>query len=201
MTDIIETDVTLEPVCSHGKTAGNCVKCKDAKRKREERHKRSQQKNAATQATEQLWWEGNRTLLTPEALADLIAKDKYVRDLLFSMESIVDAALDPELLYIVRGFVETNGASHLGPITKNSIPYDWCSRKYWAEPNLLKKLTSENEQTETFILYGLHSALVDWKVVEFLTKKAGMSWKDAAALVGYRALVRDGVSVTGYPAD
>jgi hypothetical protein len=134
-------------------------------------------------------------------LAELIEKDEYVRDLLVSMETITDIKLDEELLYIVRGFVETNGVSHLGAITKNDIAPDWCTRKYWNEPTLLQKLTSENPQTETYMLFGLHSALPDWRVVEFLTKKAGLSWKEAAQVVGYRTIQRDGVSVMGYLAD
>jgi len=139
--------------------------------------------------------------LAPAVLADLIAKDEYVRDLLVSMDTITDISLDPELLYIVRGFVETNGVSHLGAITRNDIAADWSNRKFWTETALLNKLTSENPQTETYVLYGLHSALPDWRTVEFLTNKAGLSWKEAAQVVGYRTMVRDGVTVMGYSAE
>jgi hypothetical protein len=51
------------------------------------------------------------------------------------------------------------------------------------------------------MLHGLHAALPDWMVVEFLTNKAGWNWNDAAKLVGYRPIQRDGRNVFGYPAN
>jgi hypothetical protein len=188
MTDIIETDVTLEPVCSHGKTAGKCLKCRDAKRKREERHKKTQQKNAATQATEQLWWESNRALLTPEVLAEMVAQDEYVRDLMFSMETVENVKeLDPELVYIIEGFVKEHSFVHLGPIRKSTdIPYDWSVRKYWANSDLLQKLKAENEQTAVYVTYGYLSTLPDHIVYEFLMK-AGWKHDKVADLLGYRS--------------
>jgi hypothetical protein len=200
MTDTIEVSTTTEQ-CRHELPLSECEKCADAARKRAARGKARDKRVAASAQSEQVWWEHNRSKLEPRVLAELVAKDEYVRDLLFSMETITDIKLDEELLYVVRGFVETNGVSHLGAITKNDIAADWCTRKYWTEPTLLHKLTSENQQSESFVLYGLHSALPDWMVVQFLTKKAGYSWKDAAKLVGYRTMVRDGVTVMGYSAD
>jgi hypothetical protein len=195
------TEATTIEQCRHQLALAECVKCQDAARKRTARGKAREKKAAESARSEQEWWEHNRSKLAPTVLADLIAKDEYVHDLLVSMETITDIKLDEELLYIVRGFVETNGVSHLGAMVKNNIPPEWPTRKYWTEPNLLEKLTSENPQTETYVLYGLHSALPDWKVVQFLHKKAGWRWDDAAKLVGYRQIQRDGVRVMGYPAD
>ena|ERR1700722_2564781 len=198
MTNIIET--TIEQ-CRHQMALADCLKCQDAARKRNARSKARDKKAASSAQVKQEFWDHNKTQLAPAVLADLIAKDEYVRDLLVSMDTITDISLDPELLYIVRGFVETNGVSHLGAITRNDIAADWSNRKFWTETALLNKLTSENPQTETYVLYGLHSALPDWRTVEFLTNKAGLSWKEAAQVVGYRTMVRDGVTVMGYSAE
>jgi hypothetical protein len=190
MTDTIEVDgATPEPVCSHGKTAGNCVKCKDAKRKREERHKKTQQKNAATQATEQLWWESNRALLTPEVLAEMVAQDEYVRDLMSSMAEVENAKeQDEELIFIVVGMVQEKGTVHLGSIKKNAeIPPNWNMLRYWADSDLLHKLKAEDEQTAVYVTTGLLSTLIDHIVYEFLMKKAGWKHDKVADLLGYRS--------------
>jgi hypothetical protein len=178
---------TPNEVCPHGVQAHVCKKCKDAARQRIHRDELKKRKVAASQETEQAWWEHNRALLKPDELAAMQAQDEYVRDLMLSMQTVIDVKVsDPELIYIIIGFVKEQGVTHLGAITKSEIPANWPTRRYWADADLLNKLTGENPQTEQYVKYGLLSALPDWQVVEFLHKKAGWIWNDAADLVGYR---------------
>lgn len=103
------------------------------KQQREEWRLRKQQQRAREKAaqqksTEQEQWEKNRADLEPETLAAMKAQDAHIRDLMFSMEIVVNVQeLDPELIDIVKAFVEENGVVHLGYISKNDLPPDWAA--------------------------------------------------------------------------
>jgi hypothetical protein len=162
---------------------------RDAERKRQQRARekiqRDRVKAASLAETERKWWESNRAALSAEASAAMQAQDYYIRDLLFSMETVVNVQeLDPELIDIVVAFVKDRGVTHLGYISKNELP-DWPSRQYWRDAELMDKLIAENSQTEQYVKYGLLAALPDWRVVDFLKGKAGWTWQRAADLVGY----------------
>jgi hypothetical protein len=169
---------------------------RDRERKRKQREDARKTKVASKTETEREWWAGNRATLEPEKLTELQAQDAYIRDVLFSMETL--ATEDDELVEIVVSLVNDFGVAHLGYIThadKEILPSDWPSQNYWQSPELLAALLVEGHNTETYIRYGLLVALPDWRVVQFLTKKAGWSWQKAADLVGYYVSLK----INGHP--
>jgi hypothetical protein len=121
------------------------------------------------------------------------AQDQRCHDLLYVMDYAIENSVSlKDLNYIFERdfvadlveFVKAHGVTHLGRITKNSIPADWPSTQYWRDPALMLKLADENKQTEQFVKFGLLAALPDWRLVEFLTR-AGWEWQKVAQLVGY----------------
>jgi len=167
---------------------------RDREKKRKQRVGEKQEKAASTSETEKEWWEGNRATLASEALAEMVELDGYVRDVLYSMQIVVGMPeSDPELIQIVVSFVKERGVVHLGYIVKDAdIPPDWSGKPYWQDSVLLARLEAEGEQTAQYVRFGLLVALPDWRVVNFLTDKAGWSWEKAADLAGYIEQ-RDGV--------
>jgi hypothetical protein len=164
---------------------------RDREKKRKERDSKRKEKAASTARDEREWWNGNRETLKPEELAAMQAQHERVHDLLDWMELCghenegLDFVSVEEITADVVAFVKEHGVVHLGAITKNEIPANWCTRKYWRDAALLEKLENENRQTAQYVLYGLLAAVPDWRVVQFLTEKAGWTWQKAADLVGY----------------
>jgi hypothetical protein len=162
---------------------------RDRDKKRKQRDGERKEKAASRTVTEREWWDGNRSTLSFKELTAMQAQDQRVNDLLDSMEL---AGEDPDFLNVeeitadLLAFVKEHGATHLGYVSKNDLPPGWPSRQYWRDADLMDKLTAENSQTEQYVRYGLLAALPDWRVVQFLTEKAGWTWQQAAAeLVGY----------------
>jgi hypothetical protein len=166
-------------------------------RKRKQRLEQREQKAAQTVEAESEWWTQNRASLSPTELAAMEEQDEYLRDVLFSMETINDVQSDPELVDVVVASVKEHGVTHLGGITRGDIPKDWSSRQYWKEPQLVAVLEQEGSQTAQFVRYGLLLALPDWRVAEFLQKKAGWSWDQVAELLG----LTDSRDIVRYPAE
>jgi len=166
---------------------------RDREKKRKQRVGEKQEKAASTSETENEWWESNRTTLAPETRETMKEQDAHIRDVLLSMKTVIDVQqLDPELIQIVVDLVTEHGTAHLGCITRDpDIPADWSTgvfhgyAKYWQDTTLLSKLVAEGPATERYVKFGLLSGLPDWRVVEFLHKKAGWDWWKAADLVGY----------------
>jgi hypothetical protein len=168
---------------------------KSRQKKREQRADIKKLENASRTKSEKEWWDGNRATLAPETLTAMSEQDAYIRDVLLSMETVIDVQqLDPELIQIVVELVKEHGVVHLGSIVKDAdIPPDWSEMSYWRDATLLAKLEAENQQTAQYVRFGLLVALPDWRVMEFL-QKAGWSWQNAADLVGYVTSHRDLVS-------
>jgi hypothetical protein len=166
---------------------------RDREKKRKERSRQQLEKTASIAASEQEWWAGNRATLKPQELESMQAQDNYIRDLLFSMESVVNIReSDPELIDIVVETVQKFGTVRLGYIFRNDLPANWSEQQFWQDPALLEQLEDEGLQTKQFVKFGLLSTLPDWVAVQFLTEKAGWTWQKAADLVGY-ASDRNGV--------
>jgi hypothetical protein len=182
--------------------AGATVESEDEKRRRVERERKrkqravlKQKKEALNTQSEQEWWAGNRARLKPTELESMVEQDAYVRDLLFSIKTITNVEADPELIDIVVEFVKEHGVVYLGSFHRDQdIPYDWSSQAYWKQPELLAALKAENWQTERHVVYGYLAALPDWRVVEFLHKKAGWEWLRALELTGASLSSRNTVS-------
>jgi hypothetical protein len=150
-----------------------------------------EEKAARTSETRKEWWDGNRATLAPETLEAMLVQHSRVLDQLYWMDHGHKVPVeDPDFVSVeegvadLMGFLKDHGTVHLGAITKNEIPADWPSRKFWQDPELLARLEDENQQTKQYVRYGLLAALQDWRVVEFLQKN-GWSWQQAADLVGY----------------
>jgi hypothetical protein len=167
---------------------------------RKSRYKRQARLAVAPSAanTEQDWWEEGRVLLTPQEREAMIRQHEACLDRLHWMAHGHEVPPDdpdyvsPEDgLDLLLDSVRENGVTHLGYITKDEdIPSNWGTQRYWRDPDLLQKLYDENWQTTQYVRYGWLAALPDWKVVEFLTKKASWEWRQAADLVGYKLKVR-----------
>jgi hypothetical protein len=163
---------------------------RDREKKRKERDSKRKEKTASIAATRQEFWNGNRSALSSENLEAMFAQDGRVRDQLYFMdhgykvtaEDIVYLSVDEGTAELVE-FVKEHGVTHLGYVSKNDLPPDWPSRQYWRDADLMEKLENENKQTAQYVRYGLLAAVPDWRVVQFLTEKAG--WQQAADLVGY----------------
>jgi hypothetical protein len=163
-------------------------------KKRKERTKQQHEKTASIAASEKEWWAGNRATLKPEELTAMREQDAYIRDILFSMETVVDVLQsDPVLIEIVEDIVKERGTAHLGYIFRSDLPSDWSSCEYWKDAELLQKLYAEAPSLEQFVKFGLLSTLPDWKVVAFLDR-AGWSFQKAADLIGYHIDQRGRVS-------
>lgn len=157
---------------------------RDRAKKRKQRVVEREEKAASVSETEREWWNGNRATLDPEKLAVMTEQDAYIHEILTSLEMV--QSLDDELVEIVVELVKENGTAHLGSIVKDvEIPADWEEQQYWQNLDLVKKLEAESEATATYVRFGLFIALPDWRIVEFLTRKAGWKWDDAAKLVGW----------------
>jgi hypothetical protein len=160
-------------------------------RKRKQRAIDQKEKAAARTATEREWWEGNRSALSPEELQEMQAQDERCHDLLDWMELCgyenegFEFVSVEEITNQVVEFVKAHEVTHLGRISKNNLPADWPSQQYWRNADLMLKLTDENKQTEQFVKFGLLAAPPDWRVIEFLTDRAGWTWQAAAQVVGY----------------
>jgi hypothetical protein len=101
-------------------------------------------------------------------------------------DDIVPVSLKEGVAELVE-FGKKHGLAHLGYVVKNNnIPPDWFEQPFWRDAALLEILENENKQTAKYVRYGLLAAVPDWRVVQFLTEKAGWSWQQAADLVGYR---------------
>jgi hypothetical protein len=156
---------------------------RNREKKRRERDGEKKEKAASIAASEHEWWLGNRASLTAEELAELKEQDAYIRDLLFSMKTIVDVQLDPELVGIVVDFAKENPCPHLGYITRTSLPSDWSEQQYWRSAELMGMLIEEGKASETYARYGLLIGLPDYRVSEFM-QKAGWTWQQVATLLG-----------------
>jgi hypothetical protein len=165
-------------------------------KKRRERTRQQHEKTASIAASEKEWWAGNRAALSSEELEAMQEQDAYIRDLLFSMETVVDAPQsDPVLIEIVEDLVKERGTVHLGYTHKDpDIPSDWSTSQYWRDAALLEKLENENKQTAQYVRYGLLDGLPDWRAEQFLTGKARWAWQKAATFLGYHIDHRDQVS-------
>jgi hypothetical protein len=183
-------DIEVDPIIPGD--AGATAESEDEKRKRLARdRKRAQrardakQKQAQATESERKWWERNRAALPSVELASLESQDREIRDLLLSMAAL--QGTDEELVEIVVDHVKENGTAHLGYITRaprEVVPADWPEQDYWKNPELLAALEAESDATQIFVRYGLLTALVDYKVVDFLHAQ-GWEWLAAAKLVGY----------------
>ena len=180
--------------------AGSTVESEKEKQRQKWRVKKQKQRAALKQHKQALgtedrseWFERNRAELKSEELADWKAQDDYVRDLLFSMETVVNVReLGPELIEIVTEFVRENPCPHLGYVMRShEIPSDWSTgvlrknAKYWQDAALLELLYAEGPATERYVKYGLLSGIPDWRVARFLTDKAKWPWEKVSALLGY----------------
>jgi len=157
---------------------------RDREKKRKERAREQFEKTASIAASEHEWWAGNRASLKAEELAELKERDAHIRDVLFSMKTIVDVQLDPELVGIVVEFVRENLCPHLGYISKTGLQPDWSEQQYWRSAETMVMLIEEGKPTEVYARYGLLIGLPDYRVSEFL-QRAGWTWHQAANLIGY----------------
>jgi hypothetical protein len=158
---------------------------RNREKKRKQRDGESKEKAASIAASEQEWWSGNRASLKAEELAELKEQDAYIRDLLFSMRTVVNVhELDPELIDSIATHVKEHGVPHLGYFSKTGLQPDWSEQQYWRSAEVMGMLIEEGKPTEVYGRYGLLIGLPDYRVSEFL-QKAGWTWQQAANLVGY----------------
>ena len=157
---------------------------RDREKKRKQRDAKRKEKAASTARDEREWWNGNRAALKQEELAELKEQDAHIRDVLFSMKTIVDVQLDPELVGIVVEFVKENPCPRLWYISKTGLQPDWSEQQYWRSAEVMGMLIAEGKPTEVYARYGLLIGLPDYRVSEFL-QKAGWTWQQAANLIGY----------------
>jgi hypothetical protein len=160
-------------------------RARDAARKRKEREAIKRRKEALSRSTnESEWYQSNRNSLSGSELASLESQDGEIREILLSMESL--QGQDEELTQIVIDHVKENGVVYLSRIVKDDrIPPNWSETAYWKNVELLEALEAESDQNAIFHRYGLLIALIDWRVIDYLTKKVGWQWNEAANLVGY----------------
>jgi hypothetical protein len=162
-------------------------RARDAARHRRKRAEAAQARAALSRSTEADFHELNRSSLPVAEREAMEAQDREVRELMYSMSAVSNVLeSDPELIDIVVQFVKDFPCPHLGGVTRDpNIPADWSSTEYWKDSELREALESENDATATFIRYGYLSGIPDWRVINFLHKKAGWDWNRAATLVGY----------------
>jgi hypothetical protein len=169
------------------------IRTQNLERKRKQRAReaaqRAQERTAEHCDNREDWFASQRALLPADELAALQEQDAYLNDVLFSMKTVQNVReSDPELIDIVTGLVKDLGTCHLGNITKDpDIPCMAIHRRpYWKNRELLDRLIAEGPQTAVYATYGYLNALPDYRVVEFLHKRANWEWDRAAALVNYK---------------
>jgi hypothetical protein len=202
MTTKASRDELLAKAAQEDATPEESLTPEQAKRKRNREKKRKQrdgerkEKAASTARDEREWWSGNCAALSSEELEAMQQQDAYIRDLLFSMETVVDVQQsDPVLIEIVEDLVKERGTVHLGYTHKDpDIPSDWSTSQYWRDAALLEKLENENKQTAQYARYGLLDGLPDCRAEQFLTGKARWAWQKTANFLGYHIDHRDQVS-------
>ena len=186
--EILARATEEDAIPSDSLTPEQAKRRRDREKKRKQREGERKEKAASRMVSQSEWWDKNRATLPAETLQAMREQDVYLRDVLFSMESIVNVEWDPELIGIVLDLVKQHGVVHLSYIVKDpDIPPDWSSQSYWQDRALLAKLYAEGPATEIFVRFGFLSALPDWKVEQFLTTKAGWTWEQATSLLGQKA--------------
>jgi hypothetical protein len=150
---------------------------------------REREKANALKDSEAEQWAYNRSRLKPEVLEAMKAQDQRVLDLLAGMTLVGDDFdhHDCSVEYVTKevvDFVNEHGVTRLGAIYKDpDIPADWGG-DYWRSAEMMEKLKGEGWQTEQRALYGLLAGPPDYRVTDFLHKKAAWQWKRAANFVG-----------------
>jgi len=155
-----------------------------------ERAAADQAKTANQCADEASWFASQRMLLSEDHIRDFQATQDYLEAISESMRlhnPYVKDGVDDELVSIVCGLVKSHGTIHAAGIHLNDeLPVSWSSMDYWRLPEILKLLSEESEPTRVATVYNFKTALTDDEVVTFLTTRAGWTWRDAAAAVGWK---------------
>ena len=172
---------------------------------RRSRRKARAEQIASTANSRPEFWESNRTALSPQELASMLTLHQRVEDILFWMEH--GHELDPtdeDFVSLESGvadlleFMREHGTARLGYIKADQdIPADWSTREFWRSSELLTKLCDENYPTAQYVRYGLHAALPDWLVANFLTGRAGWSFEKVNALLGRVVTKENGMVYEG----
>lgn len=161
---------------------------------RRSRRKAAGLSTASDAPTQEAFWAEMRALLEPETLAAYQAHQEAALDQMHWMEH---GQIDPAGVDDLLDFIHENPPPRLGYFhTDVSIPPNWSDTPYWQDSELTKRLTDEGLATERWVKYGYLSSIPDWRVIEFLTRRAGWTWRQATDLLGI--FVDESTNVTSY---
>jgi hypothetical protein len=139
------------------------------------------------------FWAANRARLSADDLASMLAQHERVLDQMHWLEhgDKVDPN-DHDFVSLSEGvedlaaFVHENPCPHLGYINRGDLPFDWSSKKFWADPKLMALIAAEGPATLTWAKFGLYAGIPDWKLQQFLSDRAGWSFDNVCALLGWK---------------
>jgi hypothetical protein len=194
MTEGILTDAQVAAIRGPEEDAAAKRREKDRLRKQAERDAKKFAKEAELLETCREWWNKNREAIPRHELEAMKAQRELVLDQLHWMERPLADVNDADYVSTEEGvadlinFVKQHGAVRLGHFHREMsyevIPPDWYSRPFWKNSDILQALLDEGEPTANYVKYGLLTALIDWRVIEFLQEKADWTWDAAAGLIG-----------------
>lgn len=165
MQDDNDFGVMPETTCRHELDPTSCKKCIDAARQRNKRKRVANEKaaQAASDSTQTLdaFWKAQRSLVSRETLAPMLARQERVLDSLHWLKAQLDGTydVDPNEAEFYVSFEE--GAAD---IIRDYETFGFCQteiswNEFWRNPELLQMLTSRNDATATYARYGIITAV------------------------------------------
>jgi hypothetical protein len=178
---------------------------RDRDRQRDYRAAQKAAKDAAIHGTEKGWWGKNRATILAgmsEAgraeLRELLDHIGAMHDWMEHGHEVSETDEDwfpfEDGLSDVLNSIKEHGITRLHTFhVSDDIPFDWGNNyfhpdapPYWQNAPLLAALAKDGKPTYLFVRTGWVTALNDWAVYQFLTKRAGFTNDEASQVIGIR---------------